>query len=164
MSGTTAEVGRGIPDPVVTESNRPGSGRRIFPRHAADLDVRVDTSPRTVGGPVRFLNYGPPGETPWAAALREAGFRVTLIASPGALLYETAAREGVEAIGLPMERKIAPLADLVSLARLWWVLMRLRPDVAEFSTPKAGLLGNIASWLAGVPARVYMLRGLKFET
>jgi glycosyltransferase involved in cell wall biosynthesis len=97
-------------------------------------------------------------------ALREAGFRVTLIASPGALLYETAAREGVEAIGLPMERKIAPLADLVSLARLWWVLMRLRPDVAEFSTPKAGLLGNIASWLAGVPARVYMLRGLKFET
>jgi glycosyltransferase involved in cell wall biosynthesis len=63
-----------------------------------------------------------------------------------------------------MERRIAPLADLVSLARLWWTLRRLRPDLAEFSTPKAGLLGNIASWLAGVPARVYMLRGLKLET
>jgi glycosyltransferase involved in cell wall biosynthesis len=97
-------------------------------------------------------------------ALREAGFRVTLIASPGELLDQTAAREGVEAIGLPMEREIAPLADLVSLVRLWWVLVRLRPDVAEFSTPKAGLLGSVASWLAGVPARVYMLRGLKLET
>lgn len=97
-------------------------------------------------------------------ALREAGFRVTLIASPGKLLDEIAMREGVEAIGLPMERKIAPLSDLVSLVRLWWTLRRLRPDLAEFSTPKAGLLGNIASWLAGVPARVYMLRGLKLET
>jgi glycosyltransferase involved in cell wall biosynthesis len=97
-------------------------------------------------------------------ALRNAGFRVTLISSPGELLERTAAREGVEAIGLPMRREIAPFADLVSLARLCWVLWRLQPDVAEFSTPKAGLLGSLASWLAGVPARVYMLRGLKLET
>ena len=97
-------------------------------------------------------------------ALREAGFRVTLIASPGELVNRTAAEEGVEAIGLPMERGIAPFADLVSLVRLWWVLLLLKPDLTEFSTPKAGLLGGIASWLAGVPTRVYMLRGLKLET
>ncbi len=96
-------------------------------------------------------------------ALREAGFRVTLISSPGELLERTAAREGVEAIGLPIERGIAPLADLVSLARLWRLLRRLRPDLAEFSTPKAGLLGTVAAWLCGVPVRVYMLRGLKLE-
>jgi glycosyltransferase involved in cell wall biosynthesis len=97
-------------------------------------------------------------------ALRNAGFRVTLISSPGELLERTAAREGVEAVSLPMRREIAPFADLVSLARLCWVLWRLQPDVAEFSTPKAGLLGSLASWFAGVPARVYMLRGLKLET
>ena len=97
-------------------------------------------------------------------ALREAGFRVTLIASPGELLERTAAREGVEAIGVPMRREIAPLADLISLLRLWWVLTMLKPDIAEFSTPKAGLLGSMAAWLAGVSARVYMLRGLKLET
>jgi glycosyltransferase involved in cell wall biosynthesis len=96
-------------------------------------------------------------------ALRNAGFRVTLISSPGELLDLTAAREGVEAIGLPIEREIAPLADLVSLLRLCWVMWRLKPDVAEFSTPKAGLLGSLASRLASVPARVYMLRGLKLE-
>ena len=97
-------------------------------------------------------------------ALREAGFRVTLISSPGELLDQTALREGVEAIAVPMRREIAPLADLVSLMKLCWTLLRLRPDVTEFSTPKAGLLGNIAAWMARVPARVYMLRGLKFET
>ena len=97
-------------------------------------------------------------------ALREAGFRVTLISSPGDLLDRTAAREGVEAIGLSIRRNIAPFADLGSLLRLWLLLLRLKPDVSEFSTPKAGLLGSLASWLAGVPARVYMLRGLKLET
>jgi glycosyltransferase involved in cell wall biosynthesis len=39
-----------------------------------------------------------------------------------------------------------------------------QPDLTEFSTPKAGLLGSIASLLAGVPRRVYMLRGLKLES
>jgi glycosyltransferase involved in cell wall biosynthesis len=63
-----------------------------------------------------------------------------------------------------MERRIAPLADLLSLFRLTRALLRLRPDITEFSTPKAGLLGNIAALLCGVPHRVYLLRGLRLET
>ncbi len=96
-------------------------------------------------------------------ALREAGFRVTLVSSPGELLERTAEREGVESIAIPMQRKIAPIADIVSLIRLWWLLFRLKPDMTEFSTPKAGLLGTLAAWLVGVPVRIYMLRGLKVE-
>jgi glycosyltransferase involved in cell wall biosynthesis len=97
-------------------------------------------------------------------ALREAGFRITLVASPGELLDSTAASEGVESIAIPMQRQIAPIADLVSLFRLWRLMRRLKPDMVEFSTPKAGLLGTMAAWLCGVPRRVYMLRGLKLET
>jgi glycosyltransferase involved in cell wall biosynthesis len=96
--------------------------------------------------------------------LREAGFRVVLIASPGDLLDATVAREGIEALPIPMKRGMAPLADLVSLFRLVKALYRLRPDIAEFSTPKAGLLGNLAALLCGVPHRVYLLRGLRLET
>jgi glycosyltransferase involved in cell wall biosynthesis len=97
-------------------------------------------------------------------ALREEGFRVTLVSSPGALLTQTAAQEGVASIGLSMRREMAPMADLLSFARLWWLLFRLKPDMTEFSTPKAGLLGSIAAKLCGVPARVYFLRGLKLES
>jgi glycosyltransferase involved in cell wall biosynthesis len=97
-------------------------------------------------------------------ALSEAGFRVTLVCSPGELLDRMAASEGVESIAIPMERGIAPLWDFLSLARLWLLLRRLRPDLTEFSTPKAGLLGTFAAMLLGVPLRIYLLRGLKLET
>lgn len=96
--------------------------------------------------------------------LREAGFRVLLVSSPGDLLWSTAARERVEPIAIPMRRAISPFADLVALVRLWKLLGFRRPDLVEFSTPKAGLLGTLAAKLRGVPRRVYMLRGLKLET
>lgn len=97
-------------------------------------------------------------------AFRAAGFGVTLISSPGPLLEDLAAAEDAEPLAIPIERGIAPLADLVSLFRLWRALRRLRPDLTEFSTPKAGLLGNLAARLCGVPARIYFLRGLRLET
>ncbi len=97
-------------------------------------------------------------------ALRNAGFHVLLLSSAGPLLDITAAREQVERIELPMQRSIAPFADLVSLYRLWRLIGKCRPDLVEFSTPKAGLLGTLAAWLRGVPRRVYMLRGLKLES
>ncbi|MGD0801446.1 MAG: glycosyltransferase family 4 protein [Terracidiphilus sp.] len=96
--------------------------------------------------------------------LREAGFRVTLVSSPGELLTRTAALEGVESVAIPMRREVALFADLWSLLRLCWLLWLLKPEMTEFSTPKAGLLGSIAALLCGVPTRVYLLRGLKLET
>lgn len=97
-------------------------------------------------------------------ALKAAGFRVVLISSPGVLLDRIAREEQIETLPIPMERRIAPLADVVSLVRLHRVLKRLQPSMTEFSTPKAGLLGNLAAKLCGVPVRVYMLRGLRLET
>jgi glycosyltransferase involved in cell wall biosynthesis len=96
--------------------------------------------------------------------LREAGFHVLLVSSPGDLLWSTAAREHVEPIAIPMQRGISLFADLISLLRLWRLLGFRKPDLVEFSTPKAGLLGTLAAKLRGVPRRVYMLRGLRLET
>jgi glycosyltransferase involved in cell wall biosynthesis len=63
-----------------------------------------------------------------------------------------------------MDREIAPLRDLIALHRLVRVIKRVRPDVVNAGTPKAGLLGMLASRIASVPARVYVLRGLRLET
>jgi len=95
--------------------------------------------------------------------LREAGYRVTFITSPGPQSAAIEA-EGGEFIGVPMEREISIFKDAVSLWRLWRVLRRIRPDVTNVGTPKAGLLGGLAARLAGVPQRVYTLHGLRLET
>lgn len=97
-------------------------------------------------------------------ALLDAGFHVTVLSSPGDLLDLMEHDEGVATLRVPMQRGIAPVADLLSLYRLWRLLLKLKPDVVEFSTPKAGFLGMIAAFLAGIPHRVYFLRGLKLES
>lgn len=97
------------------------------------------------------------------AFMREAGFDVTVIASPGELLERTAAREGVRAIGVPMSRELSPAQDAMALAKLTRVLRSLKPTIVNAGTPKAGLLGVLAARLCRVPVIVYLLRGLRFE-
>lgn len=96
--------------------------------------------------------------------LSERGFRVTLVTSPGPDLDGIAEREGVGVRTVPMRREIRPLADWLSWWRLVRLFRRLRPDVVNAGTPKAGLLGMLAARAVGVPARIYTLRGLRLET
>lgn len=97
-------------------------------------------------------------------ALRESGFRVTIVSSPGRELDQLVADEPADTIEIPITREIRPLHDVRSLLRLWLCLLRTRPDVVEFGTPKIGLLGMVAAVAAGIPRRIYLLRGLKLET
>ncbi len=97
-------------------------------------------------------------------ALRNAGFKVSLLSGPGELLEQIARAEQIDAFAIPMERGISPLRDVVALIRVWRLLRQVKPDIVEFSTPKAGLLGILAARFCGIPARIYLLRGLKLET
>ncbi|MCP4202444.1 MAG: glycosyltransferase family 4 protein [bacterium] len=98
------------------------------------------------------------------AFLARNGFAVSLITSPGRHLDEVRAHEGARCYEVRMEREIRPLRDLLSLFALLRLLRRLRPDIVSASTPKAGLLGMLASALAGVPHRIRTIRGLRLET
>jgi glycosyltransferase involved in cell wall biosynthesis len=95
---------------------------------------------------------------------QQAGFDVTIIASPGPDLATVAQQEGIRVVAVPMEREIRPFRDLKSLWQLYRCLRRLKPDIVNAGTPKAGLLGIMASWLSRVPIRIYTLRGLRVET
>ena len=115
--------------------------------------VHVTTVPMTLGflrGQVEFMG--------------ERGFEVVAVSSPGEALDRFGAEQGVPVHGLAMERKISPLADLRALFRMIRLLRRLDPDIVHSHTPKAGLLGTLAAFLARVPVRVYHLRGSPMVT
>lgn len=99
-----------------------------------------------------------------AAYLRQAGVEVHAIASPGPALDRFGRQERVPVHGVAMRRAVTPLRDLGALWRLYRELRRLRPQIVHAHTPKGGLLGMLAAWLAGVPVRIYHLRGLRFAT
>ncbi len=98
------------------------------------------------------------------AFMRESGFEVTLVTAPGPELDAVREREGVDVVAVPMAREIAPRQDPQSLVAMTAALRRLRPDVVNASTPKAGLLGMLAARALRVPVRIYLLRGLRLET
>ena len=89
-------------------------------------------------------------------------FEVVVVSSPLYELDNIAHREGVRTVAVPMERKISPLKDLVSLMRLVSVFRKERPDMVHSITPKAGLLSMLAAWLTRVPVRVHTFTGLVF--
>ena len=96
--------------------------------------------------------------------LANDGFDVQTISAPGRELEECRANCGVLMHGVAMNRQMSPVADLISLARLWPLLRRLRPDIIHTHTPKAGLLGMIAAGLAGVKVRIYTMNTLVLIT
>ena len=89
-------------------------------------------------------------------------YEVIALSSPLPELESISKREGVRTIAVPMERKIAPLKDLVSLVRLIRVFRKEKPRMVHSITPKAGLLSMMAAWAAGVPVRVHTFTGLIF--
>ena len=91
-------------------------------------------------------------------SLREEGYEIVAISSPSpfGLSIEAA---GVRHIPVPISRNITPVADLISLWRLWRVMRRERFAVVHTHTPKAGLLGQLAARLAGVPLVINTVHG-----
>lgn len=89
-------------------------------------------------------------------------YEIVALSSPLPELESIRKREGVRTIAVPMQRKITPFQDLVSLFRLIKVFRQERPDMVHSITPKAGLLSMMAAWLTRVPVRVHTFTGLIF--
>jgi len=97
------------------------------------------------------------------AYMRERGFELHAISSPGPYLDQLVHRDRVAAHPVTISRKIAPVSDLVTLFRLIIVLRRIRPSIVHLSTSKGALLGAIAAWITGVPIRIFLVRTLFTE-
>lgn len=143
MSGFRSLRARASPPPTVRdEHNTPG---RIV------LGVTSDTSMILLRGAPEYL--------------RDHGWDVHVVCSPGPNSRRMAqAESGITVHNIPMQRDLWPLRDIAALVQWILLLFRVRPDVVSSGTPKAGLLGMLAARATSVPFRVYVLRGLRFET
>lgn len=91
--------------------------------------------------------------------LQKAGFDIVVVCSPGWELIS-----GVRYYPVAMEREISPLKDLSSLFRLIKLFVKIKPEIVNAGTPKAGLLVTLAAFLTRVPLRIYTCHGLRLET
>lgn len=67
---------------------------------------------------------------------------------------------GIRWVLLPsLTREINPLKDLITLWRLFTLFRKERPAVVHTHTSKAGALGRLAAWLAGVPVVIHTPHG-----
>lgn len=81
----------------------------------------------------------------------------------GDMTYYAEAR-GVHPVLVPeLGRALHPLRDLVTIWKVYRLLRRLKPDVVHTHTAKAGFIGRIAAWLAGVPVIVHTFHGHVFQ-
>lgn len=101
------------------------------------------------------------GQLAW---LRDQGFEVHFLCSPGQPAEDIVASQCVNFHPVPMERGISPWRDLRALWRVIGVLRRVRPQIVNAGTPKAGMLVMLAAWFCAVPTRIYTIHGLRFET
>jgi glycosyltransferase involved in cell wall biosynthesis len=63
-----------------------------------------------------------------------------------------------------ISRKIKVHEDIKALYLIYRILTKNRFQIVQYATPKAALLGSIASWLARSPHRLYLMWGLYYVT
>ena len=87
-------------------------------------------------------------------------YDVIAVSSEKEYLEKIGAREGVSTHHLEMTRKITPLNDLIAVIKLTLFLLKTKPEIVHSHTPKAGIVGMMAAFLARVPHRFHTVAGL----
>ncbi len=60
-------------------------------------------------------------------------------------------------------RPVQPLMDLRAIFDLWRAFRQEKPDILHTHSSKAGILGRVAAWLAGVPVVIHTFHGFGFN-
>ena len=88
------------------------------------------------------------------------GFEVLAASAEGKEIDDVTNYEGCPHVVIPLTRTISPLKDMKSLLAMYRLIRRYKPDIIHTHTPKAGLIGMWASWLARTPIRLHTIAGM----
>ena len=87
-------------------------------------------------------------------------YEVIAVSAEKENLEKIGKKENIRTYHVEMSRKITPVADLIAVFRLYLFLRKEKPLIVHSHTPKAGIVGMLASKLAGVPQRLHTVAGL----
>lgn len=145
----------------MTESS-PGSGESGSSE--ADLDGGAPRKPRLLivitlaetGGAQTYVRNLLPAVV--------GRYDVTVAAHGGGPLIASSEHVGARFVPLRWVRRgIHPVRDLAALVELWRLCRQVRPDIVHLNSSKVGILGALASALAGVPVRIFTAHGWAFS-
>ncbi len=120
-----------------------------------------------LNGRARVIQANTIANTFWAFTggqlnyLKECGFDVHAVTSPGPMFEKFRRRENIPVHSVPMKREISLFSDIFSFFRFCRVVKRVKPVILHGSTPKAGFISMLAGRLLGLPVRVFFMRGLR---
>lgn len=123
-----------------------------------NYQLMVSTKPRllritTVPISLHLLLKGQP------QFMLENGFDVLTASADGKEVAAIKAA-GIAHTIIHLTRKISPIADLLALWHLVHLIRTFKPHIVHTHTPKAGLIGMMASWICNVPVRLHTVAGL----
>jgi glycosyltransferase involved in cell wall biosynthesis len=88
----------------------------------------------------------------------------TVSGTEGDMAYYADAH-GVKPIIIPeLGRELHPIRDISTFWKLYKLIREVKPDVVHTHTAKAGFVGRVAAWAAGVPVIVHTFHGHVFES
>lgn len=75
-----------------------------------------------------------------------------------------AEQHGVHPVVIPeLGRSLNPLRDLKTIWKVYQLIREFQPDVVHTHTAKAGFVGRVAAWAAGVPVILHTFHGHVFR-
>lgn len=100
-----------------------------------------------------------------AAGLDARRFDCLVVAGEGGTLEpEARGNPSLKLRLLPsLKWEISPGQDLLALLQLWNIFLAEKPAVVHTHSSKAGILGRLAAWLAGVPLVIHTYHGFGFN-
>jgi len=82
------------------------------------------------------------------------------ISSKGEQVDQVEKYENIKVKTINLTRRITPFQDLIAIFKLYFFLRKEKPYIVHSHTPKAGLVGMIASKFAGVKHRIHTVAGM----
>jgi len=93
----------------------------------------------------------------------DLGYETYLLAPADPKVEAFCEKEGCKHLRVDFKRDISLKDDLRALFLTIRIFRKIRPDIINVGTPKAGLVGSLAGFLTGTPKRIYTCRGFRFE-